>query len=454
MKLVTPQLEVISGEGFKHDVLQRKSYGEALLNLITRSEDELVISLNGQWGEGKSTFVKMWADWLSEQEIHCVYIDLFSTDYLNDPFITVAGAITEYFSGNIEKAEQEKLTELLQKTKSVGVNLASWSAKVGIKALTLGVIRENEIEELKDVKSDISTTAGSVFGEFIEERLQSHSTDKETLKTFQGLLSEMPAKLKGKKDTPFIIIVDELDRCRPNYSVEVIEQIKHLFSVKNIVFVLVLNRDQLEQSVKKVYGSSIDAKTYLQKFINIETELPKRTAERRSNDIGDYIKRLAGLHDIEMWGDDEYVYQFLEYMSKHLNLSLREIERVFTNISVFYAVSKKDHFRLSPLVVFLACIKVVEPDVYSQLHKKEISYSDTVSAIKLLDYSDKPKDEQHTFDWFLSWLKFSLVTNEDYGKSENKALLDDMRKSLVGFRLPREDIVPLHTKRMSLFSVR
>ena len=58
MKLVTPLLIVEDTDGFKNDVLGRKLYGNALLNLVTRSTDELVISLDGQWGEGKTTSLR------------------------------------------------------------------------------------------------------------------------------------------------------------------------------------------------------------------------------------------------------------------------------------------------------------------------------------------------------------------------------------------------------------
>ena len=59
MKLVTPTLIVEDSDGFGKDILKRQEFGDALLNLVTRSTDELVISLDGKWGEGKTTFVKM-----------------------------------------------------------------------------------------------------------------------------------------------------------------------------------------------------------------------------------------------------------------------------------------------------------------------------------------------------------------------------------------------------------
>jgi len=96
LKIITPTFVVEENDGFKNDVLDRKSYGDALLNLVQRSGDELVISLDGKWGEGKTTFVKMWRGLLSESSIPSLYIDTFANDYVNDPFISVASSIIAY----------------------------------------------------------------------------------------------------------------------------------------------------------------------------------------------------------------------------------------------------------------------------------------------------------------------------------------------------------------------
>jgi predicted KAP-like P-loop ATPase len=299
MRLVTPQLIVQENDAFVNDALDRKNYGEALLNLVVRSDDELVISLDGKWGEGKTTFVKMWQGLLLEANIPNIYIDAFSNDYVDDAFISVASAITNYADKNISKDHHEKLAELKEKTKKVGSHLLSWSARIGIKAATLGVIKDADIEELKDIKSEVSKSVSDVIGDFIEERISLHSKDIELVQSFKELLSTIPSKLDKDNDGPLVIIIDELDRCKPTFAVELIEKIKHLFSVENIVFILVMNKSQLEESIRSVYGQNIDAHTYLQKFVNLEAKLPKRTGERHSNDLGKYANRLLKLHEIE-----------------------------------------------------------------------------------------------------------------------------------------------------------
>lgn len=72
-----------------------------------------------------------------------------------------------------------------------------------------------------------------------------------------------------------IFIIDELDRCNPYYAVKVLERIKHLFNIPNIVFVLSIDKEQLSNSIRGYYGSDlIKADEYLKRFIDIEYTLP------------------------------------------------------------------------------------------------------------------------------------------------------------------------------------
>jgi predicted KAP-like P-loop ATPase len=214
MRIVAPSLVVEGTDAFENDCLDRKKYGEQLRDLVLQTDDELVIALSGQWGEGKTTFVKMWQGLLAESKIPSIYIDAFANDYIDDAFISVASAITGFVSENIEKDSAEKLSDLKEKTKKVGAQILSWSAKIGIKAATLGIIREADIEELKDIKADLSKDMSNLIGGFIEERLESHSKDIELIQSFRELLSDMPSRLEGNEGNPLVIIIDELDRCR------------------------------------------------------------------------------------------------------------------------------------------------------------------------------------------------------------------------------------------------
>ena len=174
MKLVTPSLVVEDSDGFRNDVLQRQQFGDALSNLVTRSTDELVISLDGKWGEGKTTFVRMWQGLLKEKGIPSIYIDAFQNDYTEDAFISIASAITSYVDQH--SAESQKNSAFKDKAKKVGVRLLSWTAKIGIKAATLGIIKDSDIEALSEISEDVASDTSETVSDLVRERLSAHGT--------------------------------------------------------------------------------------------------------------------------------------------------------------------------------------------------------------------------------------------------------------------------------------
>lgn len=449
MKIVTPPLIIDELDSFKNDVLDRKSYGEALLNLVQRSTDELVISLDGQWGEGKTTFVKMWQGLLSEANIPHIYIDAFANDYLDDAFISVASAITEFVEDNIEKDSSEKVVDLKTKAKKIGGQLFTWSTKVAVKAATLGVIKDSDLEELKDIKSDLAKDTSNLLGNIIEEQLTSHSKDIALIEEFRNLLSEIPSKLKGEDENPLIIIIDELDRCKPSFAIEMLEKIKHLFSVKNVVFILVMHKKQLEESVKCIYGQNIDAHTYLQKFINLETKLPKQTTDSYTNDLRSYSKKLLQLHEIETWGDDQNIIDSIEPLANHFNLSLRQLERVYTNLALLYGSSGKDHFRLVPIIVFLSIIKTVKPHVFDKLLHQKITYIEVCSETGL----NHSKEKNRKIYRLMSWVRFALLSDKEFSKLGDKEIIKNFGGSLWNYNIERENIIPMFSQKLSMFVV-
>lgn len=452
MRIVTPPLIVEEGDCFTKDILDRKEYGEALRNLVVHSSDALVISLDGQWGEGKTTFVKMWQGLLSESNIPNLYIDAFSSDYIDDAFITVASAITNYAENNIPEENKEKVSELKEKSKKVGRQLLSWSARIGIKAATLGVIKASDIDELKNIKGDLSKTASDLVGKFIEERISDHSKDIELIQSFRELLSELPSKLTSESEKPLVVIIDELDRCKPTFAVEIIEKIKHLFSVKNIVFLLVMNKMQLEESIKSIYGQNIDAHTYLQKFITIEAKLPKRT-DRYANDINKYTKKLIQLHELKEKEHGGSIFDSTNTLANHFNLSLRQIEKVFTNLAIFYGSNDGNHFTFLPVVVFLAVIKVIYPLLFDDILYERVSYSDVTEKLNMQNFEDEKK-ENSDLHWLMQFIRYGLLSEKEFNDLPEEDAIKGFDQSQSGYNMSRGKIIPAYAQRLSMFTVR
>jgi hypothetical protein len=450
MKLVTPSLLVEDSDGFRNDVLQRKQFGEALLNLVTISTDELVISLDGKWGEGKTTFVRMWQGLLKEKGIPSIYIDAFQNDYTEDAFISIASAITSYVDLNC--AEDLKSSDFRDKAKKVGVRLLTWTAKVGIKAATLGIIKESDIHALSEIGDEIAADTSETIANLVKERLDSHTKESELIQSFRESLSDLPENLIDNISGRLVIVIDELDRCRPSFAVEVLEKIKHLFSVKNVVFLLVMNKQQLEEAIKSVYGAEIDAHTYLQKFINVETSIPKRVTDRYSNDIKLYIDKLLQLHEITTWGDDQHIAEYLLPLAKHFNLSLRQLEKVFTNLAIIYSTSGENHLRIVPIIVFIAVLKVVNSNLYGNLLLGTISFSTIYEQLGFHELNEEDKDQRYLAN-LLSFVRFSMLSESEYqGVAENDPIRQ-FEGSPRRYGVNREKIVSIFCQKLNMLTV-
>ena len=181
-------------------------------------------------------------------------------------------AISSHIYQLIDKDDEKTHKEFKEKATSALKVVGKASLRIGIKALTAGVLDETILDNTGNVK-DASKEASDLVDGFISNQLDKAEDDRKNLATFKEYLTELGEKLSSEKKVIFII--DELDRCKPKFALDLIESIKHLFSVPNITFVLVMNRTQLEEAVRSEYGSGVDAARYLQKFVSIWSSLPK-----------------------------------------------------------------------------------------------------------------------------------------------------------------------------------
>lgn len=451
MRIVIPPQSIEITDGFKSelDLFKRKPFGESLTRLVTRSQGDLVIALDGRWGEGKSTFIKMWQGHLTEAGVPSIYIDAFENDYSDDAFISIASAITSYVEANGDTAA--KTSAFKESAKKVGVQLLSWGAKVAIKAATLGALEKADLESLTEIGDDVATSASDAVSELIKDRLSAHAKQAAVISTFKSELSLIPSKLKGNVSGRLVIVIDELDRCKPTFSVEVLEKIKHFFSVPNIVFVLVMNKEQLEESIRSVYGANIDAHTYLQKFINIETTLPKRAIYRGDNDLNIYSMRLLELHAFEHWGDGPIIIQCISPLAAHFNLSLRQLEKTYTNLAIIYSTSAKEHLRLVPIITFIATLKVVKPNLFKKLSASQIAYGELIQE---LGFSSIDSGDMSTSGLLriVEWLGYCLLSDSELESLGLKNRASQFGQSLWQYDVEPKRIIPIFCAQLNMFS--
>ncbi|MCP4351030.1 MAG: hypothetical protein GY795_36650 [Desulfobacterales bacterium] len=429
MKLILPPICVEEFEGFnpEKDIFNRKRFGEQLTNLVKNVEHELVIALDAPWGEGKTTFVKMWKGMLHENQIKSIYFDAFENDFHEDPFFSISGEIYEL----IECNRSDRKDEFKDKAISAIKTLGRASLRIGIKAATAGVLDDTVFDDTNTIK-DVSKETSEIVDNYVSERLESVKNDKNALEDFRSFMEKVANEIGN--DKPTIFIIDELDRCKPTFAIELLERIKHLFSVPKLVFVLVMNRNQLEELVRYQYGSGLDAARYLQKFVHIWTTLPKNKEPRRS-DGKKYLSDCLSRMEFEIRSiQQQSAIELYEELVMYFNLSLREIERSLTNYSIINnAVGDnliQDHRALS---VFLSIIKVTHPATYRKLLENEISYDELVNETnlqKLRKSWQEDKPEYHPLKWLLKY-HLSNDDNELKEMREKGNYSEDRRRQAI-----------------------
>ncbi len=409
MKISLPEVNLKESDGFLQsvDIFNRKPYGERLMNLIKNSEGELVIALDAAWGEGKSTFIKMWRGMLNQEGIIHFYFDAFSNDYQSDAMLALSSCIYQLIDKTDSKTQREYKKKAVKALKILG----RAGLKVGVKAATAGIL-DDTIFEVTNTSEDVADETSEIIDKYIEGQISKAAENERSLKAFRIHLSDLSKNLgNGNK---IIFIIDELDRCKPSFAISLLESVKHIFSTSNITFLLVMNRLQIEEYIKCEYGQGVDASKYLQKFISIWTSLPKIKSKFESNQkvYTEYCLSAMGFPDQTNAQDNakKWLIELLEYYKP----TLREVEKCISNFAIVHNSSNSSNLSAEYLIVsiYLSAIKVLFPETYLLVSLEKINYQDLIKQTNLDGLLDKywQEAEGHPLKWTI---KYSLATDEE-----------------------------------------
>ena len=251
----------------------RQGFLEALVRVVNKSFEEQKefkdwgnedirpvqrIFINAPWGMGKTLFADAIKEYLSEnyEEINTLYVNSWKMDFYDEPMKALIAEMSEDSIITVESTEKAK--KFLKNCGKIffGKILKNFL----LKRFNLN---DKDIEEIKSFFNGLDTS-----------ELEDYKNYKKLLEEFKDTLS--------KEERPKIIIIDELDRCRPDYAIQLLEIIKHIFDVKNIIFLFLINRKQLESIVSTIYMNSNLSTKYFEKFYDIELNLPEVNYEELS----------------------------------------------------------------------------------------------------------------------------------------------------------------------------
>jgi hypothetical protein len=361
MKIRSEDIIVEEKTPFTNCKLEREKYADILTSLITKYDDGFVLAINNKWGYGKTTFLKMWQQKLKNLEFETIYFNAWENDFENNPFTAILSELNQKIGGK----SQEKFKSILVKASRI-ITSAVPSIAEHLAKKYLG------ISHIEDLTSDIASSGIEIFQTEIEDYISRKKSIDDFRKELENYLSE-----EDFYKRPLVFFIDELDRCRPNYAVEVLENIKHLFSVKGIVFVLSIDKEQLGHAVKGVYGSAeINSDEYLRRFIDLEYSLPDPNIEQ-------YCKFLFEKNDFNLffnnrnrnnYGDEKkLMLEFATILFSRNNISLRQIEKIYVHCGVAIKSFSANSNVIPNLFLYLTFLKHTNNAFYNEIKNKQLT---------------------------------------------------------------------------------
>ena len=343
------------------DILQRDGYIEILKNIIdgiAAEKKSSVFAIDGKWGIGKSFIIDKLNKEIDKSKYVVFNYNCWQYDYYEEPLVAIISNIQD----NIQYCRKYYKKEFLKECRAnKGMDAVYSTGNSVLKKLTgvdLQKIGENALSINKEYDKNNS---------------------------FKKIIAELQKHLKHITDTmPIIFIIDELDRCMPEYAIKVLERIHHIFhGFENVIVLLSVDRTQLDYSIKNIFGDNTDIDGYLKKFVDftikIDSGIITDNWEERFSE--DFFKgfNISDINSVKL--------EIKPYLSL---LHIREIEKIFNKISVINSSIKgKSGYILDDAV----CIF-------------EIIYAIT--------------NEKFKYDNELNWIKENLTYNNDhYFKYEN-----------------------------------
>lgn len=374
-------IEIPADDPFENDLLGRREAVDTLTHLVGNLDGPCAIAVDAAWGFGKTTFLRMWSQHLRNQEFLVLEFNAWETDFSDDPFLTLSTELTE----GLQSSGAQLPGGIIEKLKGASQEVLRWMVPSAIRFAASQVPL-------------IGAQVGEEAAAFAEERLSRYSKSRMSVERFRTVLADMATALSGANgNRPLMVMIDELDRCRPSYAVELLEIAKHLFSVDRIVFVLAVNCDQLAHSVKALYGIDFDAEGYLHRFFDVDLQLPEPDrqafihAQLQATGIYGYFNQVPEpepyyfsvyapeLTERKRAGETLLPMLFLFFGAS--DLSLRTVGQAIHRLGLLYASLRKDQADHGVATTVALIIRTIDPKLYDRFVAGEASDGDVVDAI-------------------------------------------------------------------------
>ena len=372
MKFRVQQMPVIVSPNapFENDRLNRAEVAEILTSLVGSIEGSCVIALDAAWGMGKTTFLRMWQRTLETDGFHVMMFNAWETDFTDQPFLALSEELHAALEQQIGDDE-----DTVAKFKEAARKVLRTAGPGLIRTLASSVVSSTGVE-----------IGEKVLAAFADDSISQYGQAKTALSEFKAALQAAATTLSKRVEnaTPLVVIIDELDRCRPSYAVELLEALKHLFSVNGIVFVLALNRNELVHSVRVLYGTGFDASIYLRRFIDIDLRLPD--ADRETFIDAKLVSLQSQIRGIVPANSAAPLVQgiargWLQRFFGSTDIDLRTVEQAFHRLGLMISMLPDELDELMLTATFVLLFRTIEPDLYYRFLDNDATDKEVAQAL-------------------------------------------------------------------------
>ena len=345
------------------DALGRNELATRLTDLVLDPKGLATLSLHGDWGTGKTFFLERWQQTLRSAGFDAIYFNAWQDDFIHDPLLAILGQMAE----ELPRLEEKKMAR-------TAIDLAG---KLVVGAGNEAVQRYTGVNIQRTFKMNRGNRRSTAAQ--YSEQVRTRTNLKRSLRDLAKSVSEAT---DGK---PLIFIIDELDRCRPTFAIELLERVKHIFDVQNVIFVFGINRDELAKSLQSIYGM-IDADVYLRRFFDLEINLPPA-------DLSEFTLRLISQFQLpsffeELDGERQRPFEDnfvnvrrdLPALVGGLGVSLRDIHYCVRLLSLIARQHNPENW-INPIeVTGLVALRIADPKLYLRFVRGEARTRDVVDC--------------------------------------------------------------------------
>lgn len=376
--MIIEEFNIDQNDPFKNCKLNRRAQANVFLKLIPGFVNGGVIALNNKWGTGKTSFVKMLDAHLKKNEFTTIYFNAWENDFEDNPLSALISELKVKFPND-------------ENSKAVVKHGAKLALNISSNIISHLLEKYIGKETIKTIAESINKSAENIF----EEEIKEYSEKKKSLSDFKSSLQAFIAD--NTKNQPLIFFIDELDRCRPNYAVKVLECIKHLFSVPNLLFILSIDKEQLGNAINGYYGSEkFNSEEYLIRFIDLEYQLPPINVEEFVRSISKHLNLDSLLKERYSSKSEEFYRTFYDLFN---SFSLRQIEKILIHNAVVLK-SKAINIDLMYLFQYLVYIKFKYPGYYRNISNQKYSLKEIQEEFTKIYNSDLENNSEETDQTF------------------------------------------------------